>query len=185
MWRGEHCQRLERSNSVTPISSMPTENLLPGSRSTDAAVNLLHMKLFYHFQTYTCQTLLFTPEVWGHALQLCFQYEFLMNATLSVAARHLAFLQPEDATYPTAASSHLCRALSGFRKALSKKFPWTHIDAFIATLVLLQHEVWTSPDVFSLQDDGMVSFDPSKDGIFAFCSSLKQVFVKSVRLAPH
>ena len=161
---------------------MPAQILLPSSGSTDAVVNLLHLKLFHHFQTCTRQTLLLAPEVWEHALQLSFQFEFLMNAFLCVAAHHLATLQPEDATYPTAAASHLCRSLSRFRCELSDNFASIHIDAFIATSLLVQYETWTSPDFFSPQDDAVVSFDPSRDRIFAFSSSLKQVFLKSVPL---
>ena len=105
-----------------------------------------------------------------------------MNAILCVAARHLAILQPEEATYPITAASHLCRALSRFRHELSNDFTLTHVDAFIATSLLFQYEIWTSTGICSPQDDGVVSFDPSRDRIFAFCSSLKKVFLKSVPL---
>lgn len=169
-------------NRVTSTASVPAQIILSGSGPTDAVVNLLHLKVFHHFQTCTCQTLLLAPEVWGHALQLSFQFEFLMNAILCVAAQHLAVLQPEDATYPTVAASHLCRALSSFRHALLNNFALMHIDAFLATSLLLQYEIWTSTDFFSPQGDGVVSFDPSRDRIFAFSSSLKQVFLKSVPL---
>lgn len=106
-----------------------------------------------------------------------------MNAILCLAARHLTILQPEDATYPTAAASHLSRALSRFRHELSDIFTPFHLDAFIATSSLLQYEVWTSTDFFSPQDDGVVSLDPARDRIFALSSGLKQVFLKSVPLA--
>lgn len=125
-------------------------------KSTDAIVNLLHLKLFHHFQTCTRQTLLLAPEVWEQALQLSFQFEFLMNAILYVAARHLSILQPEDAAYPTAATGHLGHALSRFRLEVSNDFTSTHLDAFIATSVLVQYEIWTDTDFFSRQD-GVVS----------------------------
>lgn len=162
---------------------MPTQTqpLLPSSKPTDAIVNLSHLKLFHHFQTCTQQTLLLPPEFWEQSLQLCFQFEFLMNAMLCVTARHLAFLQPDDTTYPTAAANHLSRALSLFRHELSH-FNSTHLDAFIATSILLQYEVWTSTDFCSPQDDREVSFDPAKDRIFALSSGMKEVFLKSVPL---
>jgi len=160
---------------------MPTQTLLPSSKTTDAVVNLLHLKLFHHFQTCTYLTLLIAPEVWLQALQLSFQFEFLMNAILCVAARHLAILQPEDLAYPTAAESHLCRALSLFRHVLSNSFTSIHIDAFIATSVLLQYEVWTSTDFISCRD-GVECFDPSRDRIFTLSSGLKQVFLETVPL---
>jgi hypothetical protein len=141
------------------------------------------MQLFYHFATSTCQTLLLTPEVWGHALQLSFQFEFLMNAILCVAARHLAILQPKDTMYPAAAASHLCSALSLFRQVLSKSFTSINLDAFIATSLLFQYEVWTNTDFVFSQDDGVISFDPSKDRIFSLSSGMKQVFLKTVPLA--
>lgn len=119
---------------------------------------------------------MFTPEAWDHALQLSFQFESLMNTILSVAARHLAFLQPEEPTYSRAAASHLCRALPSFRHELSNNFTSTHIDAFIATTILLQYEAWTS------QDDDLALFDPTKDRVFALGSSLKEVFLNSVPL---
>jgi hypothetical protein len=162
---------------------MPARTLLPSSKSTAAVVNLLHLNLFHHFQSCTRQTLLLAPEVWEHVIQLSFEFEFLMNAILCVAARHLTTLRPEDATYPTAAAGHLCRTLSQFRHELSKTFTSTHIDAFIATSVLVQYAIWTSTDFFSPQGDGVVSFDPSRDCIFTLSSSLKQVFLKSVPLA--
>ncbi|KAI1374105.1 hypothetical protein F4677DRAFT_447752 [Hypoxylon crocopeplum] len=182
--RGERCQRLTRYNRVISVPSvpLPAQSPLPGFRSTDAIVNLHHMKLFHHFQTYTRQTLMLTSEVWDHTLQLSFQFEFLMNTILCVTARHLAFLHPEDTTYPSAAASHLCRALPGFRHQLSNSFSSTHIDAFIATSLLLQYEAWTSTDPSSHMDDDDVSFDPTRDRVFAMGSSLKEVFLKCVPL---
>lgn len=180
--RGERCQRLSRSKGVVSISipSMPTQPLFRQSNSTDAAVNLLHMKLFHHFQTFTRQTLMFVPDNWDRALQLCFEFDFLMNSILCVAARHLSTLQPDVATYPTAAASHLCRALSLFRSQLSDSLISIHIDAFIATSILLQYDIWSSTDFVSPQENGMLTFDASRDRIFTFASSLKEVFLKSV-----
>lgn len=165
---------------------MASQALLPEVGSTtDAIVNLHHLKLFHHFQVYTRQTLMLCPDVWDDALQLAFHFEFLMNTILCVTARHMAFLHPQDVTYPRAAASHLCRALSGFRHELSNNFTSIHIDAFIATSLLLQYEAWTSDDFASQQYDGtddVVSFDPTRDRVFGMGSSLKEVFLKSVPL---
>lgn len=135
------------------------------------------LKLYHHFQTYTIQTLLFSPEVWEHALQLSFQFDFLANAILCLSARHLSVLLPEDSSYSTTAATHLGRALSQFRHQLSGDFKSTHIDAFIATSLLLQYEIWTSTDDYSLSQDNSVSFSMPRDRIFAFCSSLKKMFL--------
>ncbi|EXJ81054.1 hypothetical protein A1O3_07342 [Capronia epimyces CBS 606.96] len=143
------------------------------------------MRLFHHFGTSTSQTLLFVPEVWDCTLQLCFQFDFLMDAVLCVAARHLAVLLPDDPIFPKAANSHRCRAVSRFCDQLSNNFSSIHIDAFMATSFLLQYEVWTNTDFFSPQDTGASTFNPSKDRIFALSSSMKQVFLKSVPLISH
>ncbi|KAH8689385.1 hypothetical protein BGW36DRAFT_420724 [Talaromyces proteolyticus] len=179
--RREKCQRLKRSPS---FSIMRTETPLPRPTTIDASVNLVHMKLFHHFQTYTRETLLFTPVVWGHALQLCLEFEFLMDAVLCIAARHLAALRPEDPTYPTAAASHFGRCLSQFRHALSNNLTSTHIDAFVATSLLLQYELWADVDLCAPEmNAGDASFDDSmNDRMFIFCSSLKQVFLKNITL---
>jgi hypothetical protein len=118
--------------------------------------------------------------VWQHALQLSFQFDFLANAILCLAARHLSTLLPEDTSYSTTAAAHLGRALSQFRHKLSGDFKSTHIDAFIATSLLLQYEIWTSTDDYSLPRDSSVSFDMPRDRIFAFCSSLKRMFLNCV-----
>ncbi|KAF2793238.1 hypothetical protein K505DRAFT_244824 [Melanomma pulvis-pyrius CBS 109.77] len=181
--RGDYCRRPVQYNTVDAPSILPSmsaQNLLPSSSaSTGTVVNLLHLKLFHHFQTSTHQTLLFTPDVWAHASQLSFSFSFLMDAILCVAARHLAFLHPEDPTYPAAAAGHLGRALCGFRVELSNELTSTHLDVFIVTSVLLQFEMWTNIDFFSPRNNDVASFDPSRDRIFAFSSSLKQVFLRS------
>lgn len=150
-------------------------------------VSLHHMKLFHHFQTCTYQTISISPDFCRHTLQLSFQYEYLMNAILCLSARHLATLQPEDATYPTAAASHLSRTLLLFHHELSDISLSTsfHLDAFLATSILLQYEVWTSTDFVSPQDEEeeMDSFDPARDRIFALSSGLKQVCLKCLPLA--
>jgi len=154
---------------------VPSPPVLP--RSPDAVVNLLHLKLFHHFETCTRQTLLFTREAWGRALQLCFEYEFLMNAILCVSARHLAAVKPEDPKYAAVAASHLCKALAQFRYELSNNFTSTDIDAFVAMSMLLQFEIWTNTD--SLRDG---TFDPSRECFFSHSASLKQVFLKALPL---
>jgi hypothetical protein len=103
-----------------------------------------------------------------------------MNSVLCIAARHLAFLQPDDTTYPMAAANHLSRALSRFRYELSNSLTSIHLDAFIATSVLPQYEVWTNTDFCPPSKNGRSSFDPMRDRIFALSRGLKQVFLKSV-----
>ncbi|PYH93974.1 hypothetical protein BO71DRAFT_326423 [Aspergillus ellipticus CBS 707.79] len=168
--RGERCHRPGNNGPIPPAP----DQVLPTSKPTDATVNLLHLKLFHHFQTSTCDTLVFPQETWTRVLPLCFEFEFLMNALLCVSARHLAFLNPQNTSYPTSAATHLGRALSQFRSELAQKPTATNADAFIATSVLLQIEVWASTDSVH-SSNGVIS-----DRIFPFSSSLKQVFLANV-----
>jgi hypothetical protein len=101
-----------------------------------------------------------------------------MKAILCISAHHLLFLQPDDTTYQTAASTHLSGALSGFRLELSNDLTSAHLDVFVVTAVLLQFQVWTHTDMGRLLDAGS-AFDPLQDTIFTFSNSLKKVFLKS------
>ncbi|KAH8658221.1 hypothetical protein BX600DRAFT_514729 [Xylariales sp. PMI_506] len=208
--RGERCYPRPRgrysgstgsnsSNGTSSASLSPTSGhsalttLIPSSRLTndDAPVNLLHMKLLHHFQLHTCKTLMLGPPIWNDLLQLCFQFDFLMDAVLCVAARHLTFLQPADNSYSKVASACLCRALPKFRQALSDDFTSNYADAFVVTALLLQYEVWASTDYFctpkaiDYHHGGNSSMpppplDPSRDRIIALGSGLKQALLKSV-----
>lgn len=142
-------------------------------------VNLRHIKLFHHFQTETRNTLLYTPEVWDHALQLSFNFECLMHAVLCISARHLAYLHPDNTTYPATAANHLDRALSKFRLELSNDLTSVHLDVFVTTSILIQFELWINVDFLSTLNKGEASFDPTQDPMFTFSSTLKQVFLRS------
>lgn len=119
------------------------------------------------------------PEVWEHTLQLCFEFDFLMDAVLCISARHLAILLPEDETISIVAIRHLCRSLSKFRHILSHDFTSTHVDAFIATSFLVLHEVWANTDFIAPEHD-IAPTVLSKDRIFEFSSGMKEVFLRSV-----
>ncbi|KAI1280100.1 hypothetical protein F5Y07DRAFT_355887 [Xylaria sp. FL0933] len=179
MRRGDHCQRhstMQRT-STGSIPQLSTQFPSSGSRSTDATVNLLQMKLFHHFQTSTRQTLLCGQEAWDHVLQLSFEYDYLMNGILCVAARHLSIVRPEDWTYRTAAANHLCRASSGLRNELSKGSNSIHLDSFLATSMLLYYDTWTNADYFMpLQEDGITP-NAWTDRVFEFSSSLKKTLL--------
>ncbi|KAI1313134.1 hypothetical protein F5Y03DRAFT_390143 [Xylaria venustula] len=176
--RGDHCQRRAvRPTSVSSIPKISTQFPSSNSRSADTAVNLLHMKMFHHFQTSTRQTLLWGEEAWDHVLQLSFEFDYLMNAILCIAARHLSVVRPNDLTYRTMAVSQLCRASSGLRKELSRGGVSIHLDSFLATSMLLYYDTWTNADYFSAsQDDGIAS-DVWTDRVFGFSSSLKRTLL--------
>jgi hypothetical protein len=60
---------------------------------------------------------------------------------------------------------------------LSERPSSTHPDAFIATSILLQFEIWTNTD---FNHDGV--FDPSAEHFFTFNLSLKKVFLEKASL---
>ncbi|KAI3324402.1 hypothetical protein HD806DRAFT_543732 [Xylariaceae sp. AK1471] len=166
-WRGDRCQRRMQNNGT----------FLTSSAATETNVNLLHLRLFHHFHTNTRQTLLCGHEAWEHALQLSFQFDFLMNAVLCISARHLAVLHPEDQTYKTTAMMHLCRASSGLRQELSKGGTSIHFDAFLATSILLYYDTWTNTDYFLPLDKSEAMSDASTDRVFGFSFSLKKTLL--------
>jgi hypothetical protein len=170
--------RSHGNNAVPPSPS--TSMLVSAGRASSVATNVAQLKLLHHFQACTSRTLVFAVEAWEYALQLCQHFDFLKDAILCVASRHLSTLQPQDPTHRTAATNHLCRCLYVLRQELSKGFRSMHIDAFIATSILLQGEIWANTDCCMLQDDGSISFDPSRDQLFTFAASVKRVFLKSV-----
>lgn len=156
---------------------MPTQAPSSGFRSTDTAVNLLHMKLFHHFQTSTRQTLLCGQEAWDYVLQLSFEFDYLMHAILCIAARHLAVIHPDDSTYGTTAARHLCRASSGLRNELSKGGTSIHLDAFLATSFLFYYDTWSNADYFLPQQEDETVSDAWTDRVFGFSSSLKKALL--------
>jgi hypothetical protein len=114
-------------------------------------------------------------------LQLSHRFDFLMNTILCISAHHLATLL-SDESYTMTAASQVCRALSQFRYQLSHNFASLHLDAFIATSLLLQHEIWSNTDFLLRHHDGVPLYDPSRERVFAVSSSMKQVFLKSLPL---
>lgn len=178
------------SNEVAPASfksSVPSQALLSNSSSLPVLEppGTAAKRLFHHFQLFTCQTLFATPDVWSQALRLCFRFEFLMSMVLCIAARHLTALRPEDETYSMAAAYHLHRAIQQFHDELSKNLESINADAFVATTILLQYEVWTRTDFLTPQDDGKVSFNPDHDRFFTQSASMKQMFLQFASLMPR
>lgn len=178
--REEACKRIQNRIGKPSIQSMSSAPILPLQGRSDNDSSMAHLEFFHHFQSQTMKTLIIAPEAWESAAKLSFKFDFLMNAILCVAARHLSTLQPSNPKHSVAAACHLCRALSGLRHQVAHKFQETHIDAFIATSLLLQVEVWANPDYVSIQPDNTSPFQPAQDRLFAFCSTLKQVFLRNV-----
>ncbi|GAD97604.1 hypothetical protein PMAA_017590 [Paecilomyces variotii No. 5] len=182
--RREPCRRIRHLEGDSSIAVIPSAPILACSSTANISLTLKHFELFHHFRTQTINTLLIAPEAWRCVVQISFQFDFLMNALLAVSARHLSVLRRSDRSYCTVAASHLCRALSCLRHQVARHFYATNIDAFIATSLLLQIEVWANPDYFLSQVDDTSPFEPG-DRLFAFSSSLKQVFLENVSQLPN
>jgi hypothetical protein len=155
-------------------------------------VDLFQMKLFHHFERQTRHTLLIPFDAWDVALQYALERPFLMSAMLSLAARHLSVLRPEDPSYAKAAAMHLSRTLSLFRREMpnpnDNQLTMADIDAFVATSMLLQFCIWTSTDfcyaaAATQGADQLQYFNGSKDYIWIFASSFKQVLLQISMLA--
>ena len=188
------CEGLLAVSSLPPLPSH--------SSSSSAVVNLLHLRLFHHFQTHTKNVLPFASSAWDVAVRLSWEHAFLADALLCVAARHLAVLQQdtvESAAFASAAATHLCRALSGFRYSLTTNLAGMPFDVFIASSILLQIELWTSTEFIVRDEAGAGRAKPTRsrspatadkkhqstridfggDRLFAFSASLKQVLLRS------
>lgn len=154
--------------------------------SVSTKVNLLHMKLFHHFESFTYQTLSFTRQIWNEALKFSFEYEFLMHAILCISARHLAYLSPMEASYTTIARTHLSEALRLFREALSQPLTDANLDAILCTSALLHYEAWASTDFLSAENpDVAAGYDASKDQLFALRAGMVHIFISAMLLIPH
>ncbi|KAL7917175.1 hypothetical protein ACQKWADRAFT_307420 [Trichoderma austrokoningii] len=158
-------------------ANLPVGPTLPGIEPINAGVNLLHLELFHHFFTHTVSTLTLIPDVWHSCISLSFHFDFLANIMLSLAARHIAFLRSENSYHNNAAARHLGLCLASFHKALQGDLNAVQIDAFIATSLLLLHEVWTEFEVCCTTPGGVQLYDPTKDSIFTFATSLKGMFL--------
>jgi hypothetical protein len=175
-------------------------------------VNLSQIKLFHHFDRHTRYTLLLTPETWEWALQLALEHEFVMSGILCIAARHLSVLRPEDASYSTTSAKFFSRTLSLFCQNMPNPSDTSigahEVDALIATSLLLYAYVWASTHLCyspaAVQDgqevhhgDGAKAEQQrqqqqqqqqqyqaggSKDHLWIFASSFKQVLLKVMQL---
>ncbi|KAI1332171.1 hypothetical protein F5Y16DRAFT_215637 [Xylariaceae sp. FL0255] len=180
--RGDRCERGASKRAEASLCSKlrNTPSALSFESSTSASVNLVHMRLFHHFQENTLPTLLVAPEAWGHALQLSFHFDFLMDALLGLSARHLSILKPKDKSYQTAAASHFCRAFAGLRREISKDdVASIHFDAFMAASILFYFYTWSSSeDQLSHEGANHATKESCSDSVFEFSHSLKHTLLK-------
>jgi hypothetical protein len=150
----------------------------PLASSNSPAVNILHMKLFHHFETCTRHTLCL-KSIWKEALGWSLEHEALMQAILSISAKHLAYLFPDEPVYSIAAASHLTQTLGIFRKDINKSFTASNVDAFMATSMLIYCQLWTESEIVMTGSAGLAAKDLSKDTIFRLAGGLIEVFMSS------
>ncbi len=104
-----------------------------------------------------------------------------MQSILCLSARHLSILHPEEPKYAAAAATHLTRTLSLHRYDLAGDISITNVDALMTTAILLHYELWNNVDFVSLETDGKMSLDLTKDFLFRLSSGTKHVFMNSIR----
>jgi hypothetical protein len=105
-----------------------------------------------------------------------------MHAILCVSARHLSFLFPKDSNYASHAAIHLSQTLRLFRGDLFNRLSPANADAFMATASLLQFDIWTNTDFVSIDDNGCMEFDPTRDRILQLGLGAMHIFTNSM---PH
>jgi hypothetical protein len=178
--RGEICERVfEVRQTQIPktdvLQQIPPPPLISGTRTS---VNMLHMKLFHHFETSTRHTLCFA-SIWKDALGWSLEYQPLMNAILCISARHLAYLRPDEPLYDIAAASHLEYTLNMFRRDINQEFTASNVDFFMTTALLIYFELWTETEFLVEDSAGLITLDLSKDRIFRLASGLVEIFMSS------
>lgn len=160
----------ESSPSVLAPSSPPALDV--------SVVNLLHMKLFRHFETHTRHTLAFN-SLWDEAIRLSLDCESLMHAILCLAAEHLAFLLPEEPQYEMAAATHLSQTLRLFQQDLAETVTALNADCHLTTATLLSYIVWNEIDTLPTGADSLLTVNALEDRVFSIGRGTLQMFMSA------
>lgn len=161
-------------------------------------VNSFHIELFYHFEKLTVPTIAF-GEIWPVVLQYSFhvrlvpislsgfpatdrylQNDFLMQAILSVAAKHLSILRPQDPRYAQASLVMLNKSIQAYRETLFHPITRENCDARLGTSLLINYMSWS--DLGFLEGQSILTnpaaggLDLSCDLLFLLSSGVRQVF---------
>ncbi|KAF7562160.1 hypothetical protein G7046_g1998 [Stylonectria norvegica] len=183
--RQEHCEwRRCKYRDASDLPSVterpdPQESCKPTAPIADTSmINLLHMKLFHHFETRTRHTLTF-DTVWEDAIRLSFRCESLMHAILCLSAKHLAFLQPDDPQHEMSAATHLSQTLQLFQHDLSKAVTTSNVDCFLSTATLLSYIVWDETECVSTDANSSVTVSCLDDRLFSIGGGTLEVFMSA------
>ncbi|KAF2006801.1 hypothetical protein P154DRAFT_421197 [Amniculicola lignicola CBS 123094] len=177
--REEECEQRVPHIRHSPGPSLPQPISPPALiDGTSPVINMMHMKLFHHFETSTRHTLCF-QSVWKEAIGWSLEYEALMHAILSISARHLAYLCPNEPKYGIAATAHFTKTLSMFRKDINERFTAFTMDPVMATSVLIFFELWMQTEFVVKDSNGRDILDLSQDTIFRLAGGLVEIFLSA------
>ncbi|KAF2657601.1 hypothetical protein K491DRAFT_714261 [Lophiostoma macrostomum CBS 122681] len=119
-------RKTQRSPNDSPdqIITTPSSVEGPPSQPHDHVLNIDHLRLLHHFTTVTAKTLTADPEDQDvhhtHAIKLAFDFPFLLEGVLALAALHLSRLEPSfREKYLAQAQKHHAAALSQFRSDIT------------------------------------------------------------------
>ncbi|WPK27073.1 hypothetical protein PUMCH_004445 [Australozyma saopauloensis] len=123
-----------------PSTSAP-EPPLPANRisnSSNGSLNLLDLKLMYHYTTHVSSTItgagISDTDIWNHDIpMLAFEYPFLMHALLAFSATHLS---RTESGLDDCVTSHRGEALRLLREAILN-IDSDNTDALVASALIL------------------------------------------------
>ncbi|QGA14851.1 hypothetical protein EYB26_002507 [Talaromyces marneffei] len=178
-------QRRSHSSPCLSTSSISTPIL-----SGDGALNMEQLRLFHHFQSSTQHTLPVIGQIWESVLPKAFEYEYLMQAALCLAARHLEYScgHEDEVGQITLSRKYLSHTLRLFRKALSSGITDSNRDAVLCTSFMLYFEAW-SDTAFLLSDNNTdistSAYSVSEDQLFTLAKSMRHVCMYAMSDLAH
>lgn len=195
MKRGDVCRRRPARQPQQPSEFDEKNNqgktkllpyLLPTPRSPgDGVLNMEQLRLFHHFQSTTQHTLPVIGQAWESILPKAFEYEYLMNAALCLAARHLEYScrHIEGVGEITLSRKYLSHTLQLFREALSSDITDANRDAILCTSFMLYFEAWSDTAFLPLErnpgkndtTNPTSTYNASEDQLFTLCSGMRHV----------
>jgi hypothetical protein len=103
-----------------------------------------------------------------------------MHAILSLAAKHLSILRPQDPRYAEGALVMLNKSIQSYRENLSKPITVENCDARLGTSILINYMAWNDLDFLEgqsiLTNPAAGGLDLSGDQLFLLSSGVRQLF---------
>jgi len=106
------------------------------------------------------------------------QHTYLVNAVLSLAAAHKAYLVPANPRYHRANYILLDKSLHDYRKALSSPITSTNCDALLGTAILVHHLMWCDLSFMEVREHHHQAggLDLSADRLYWLSTGVRQIF---------